>query len=170
LQDQLSPPGSERPHRRACFYRRRNCGRRTSASIRSRPKPAAGSKGHKPRHLWMPRSDRACRSGNKLDFGSLGTIFIGPAPPLPRPLRATVELPACAWEPWSAPSEAPPHLCRLRLWAAAPDEFYDARRTAPGTAGNWQNCNGRPRTGTASLPAVARSPSSAAGDSIARSR
>jgi len=47
---------------------------RTSASIRSRPKPAAGSKGHKPRHLRVPRSDRACRSGNKLVFGAAAKL------------------------------------------------------------------------------------------------
>jgi len=36
---------------------------RTGASIRSRAKPVAGSKGHKPRYFRMPCFGRACRSG-----------------------------------------------------------------------------------------------------------
>ena len=49
---------------------------RTRASIRSRIKPAAGSKGLTSRPFRMPCSGRACRSENELIDGSLGTILL----------------------------------------------------------------------------------------------
>jgi hypothetical protein len=49
---------------------------RTRATIRSRIKPAAGSKGHTSRRYRMPSLDCACQSGDELFDGSLGTIFI----------------------------------------------------------------------------------------------
>jgi len=63
---------------------------RTGALIRDWAKPVAGSKGLTSRCFRMPRSDRACRSGNKLFQGfktakadpprivSSGHIFVHP--------------------------------------------------------------------------------------------
>ena len=65
---------SERPHREASFYR--NGERtRTGATIRSRVKPAVGSKGLTSHPIRMPGSGRACRSVSERSNGSLGTIL-----------------------------------------------------------------------------------------------
>jgi hypothetical protein len=55
---------------------------RTRALIRSGIKPAAGSKGLTSHRHRMPCSGRACRSGNELVDGSLGTIFFVDFPSL----------------------------------------------------------------------------------------
>jgi hypothetical protein len=74
LKGRPSRPESERSHREAGFYR--NVVRtRTSAMIRSRAKPAAGSKGQNVTAFRMPRSDRACRSENKRSGRSLRTTL-----------------------------------------------------------------------------------------------
>jgi hypothetical protein len=124
---------------------------RTRATIRSRIKPAAGSKGHTSRRYRMPSLDCACQSGDELFDGSLGTIFIA------RLLLKATARSGCFQLPLGD------HLQREYF-------LYAARRTALCIYGNWRSCSGRPRTGTAWRPGAAESASSGARDSIVRSR
>jgi len=124
---------------------------RTGAMIRSRIKPAAGSKGHTSRRYRMPSLDCACQSGDELFNGSLGTIFIARLL-----LKAT---PRCGC--FQLALEAP--LRRAYV-------LDGARRIAPYICGSSRSCNDRPRNGMVWLPGAVECASRGVRYSIARSK